>query len=74
MNAYTLSEKAAIAIEAATFRNNLDNSNAQFCLDDANKCFESGNYIAAFRWALKSLAHGVGILNPIYAEITDLAA
>ena len=74
MNAYTLAEKAAIAIEAATYRNNLENSSARLCLRDAEWCYQDGKYAIAFRRALKSLAYGVSVHNPIYAEIAELYA
>lgn len=42
------------------------NSSARACMADAVKAHDSGDLNLAARWALRSLAHSVGILHPDY--------
>lgn len=46
-------------------------SSAEFCLDDAMKCWKAGAYESAKQWARKSLSYSVGIFHPDYIATND---
>lgn len=41
---------------------------ARFCLAEAVEQHAAGNYSGARRWAMKSLAHSVGVLHADYQK------
>ena len=41
-------------------------SSARFCLHDAIRAYDSGDYATAFSRAMRSLQYSVGILHPSY--------
>jgi hypothetical protein len=45
-----------------------NNSSARACMTDAIKAKDAGNLDMAARWALRSIAHSVGILHPDYSK------
>lgn len=46
-------------------------TSAALCLVDAHRLYDAGNFDAARRRALRSLAYSVGILSPVYAAATS---
>lgn len=44
-----------------------DNSSARACMADAMRQQSEGNLDLAIKWALRSLAHSIGICSPDYA-------
>jgi hypothetical protein len=45
---------------------------ARFCREDAAHAFASGNLASANMWALKSLAHSVGICHCDYQGVASM--
>lgn len=49
-----------------TARKHLANNSARLCLSDAIYNYDKGDYASAYRRALKSIAHSVGVFHPDY--------
>lgn len=47
-------------------------SSARVALWDASTLYADENYLYAFRRALTSLEHSVGIMSPVWNEVKDL--
>lgn len=47
-------------------RKHINNSSSVFCMKDADKAVERGDFKAARMWALNSMEYSVGVFHPDY--------
>lgn len=60
----TKTNRAIILARKHVAKNQANESSARFCLAEALNAVERDDYIAAHKWAVKSLAYSVGIFHP----------
>lgn len=59
----TKTNRAIILARKHVAKNQANESSARFCLAEALNAVERDDYIAAHKWAVKSLAYSVGIFH-----------
>lgn len=64
-------DNALLAIRYA-YPHSRTNDSASLCLNDAQACYESGRYDAAYKLALNSLGHSVGVFHADYQRVKHL--
>ena len=47
----------------------IQETSARFCLADAVARYDEGEYLSAYRWAVRSLQYSVGIFHPDYKKV-----
>ncbi|MDP6942731.1 MAG: hypothetical protein QF464_01165 [Myxococcota bacterium] len=68
MSTTDIKTQVAVAYVVATAAKHANNGSAELCVSDARSCYDRGDMEHAYRRALTSMEHSVGIFHADYLE------